>query len=94
MAGPNIFEKTVNAFLKPVQPYLQDEKCSEIMINGKDHIYIETRGLLKRAPISFPDEKSLLACVKNIAQYMGREISEKSPRLDAHLHERDARNCK
>lgn len=85
MAGHNIFEQTVKAFLKPIEEYLQNEKCSEIMINGKDHVYIEERGLLKRAPVKFPDEKSLLACVKNIAQYMGREITEQSPRLDAHL---------
>lgn len=83
--GHEIFVKTVQAFLKPVEPYLLDEKCSEIMINGKDHVYVEARGKLKRADVRFSDEKALLACVKNIAQYMGREIGEKSPRLDAHL---------
>lgn len=85
VSGRDIFITTVKAFLRPIDEYLNDEKCSEIMINGKDHVYIEHRGKLQRAPVKFSDEKALLACVKNIAQYMGREISETSPRLDARL---------
>lgn len=83
--GYELFARTVVAFLKPVEKYLMDEKCSEIMINGPDNVYIEERGKLVKAPVTFPDEKSLMACVKNIAQYMGREIGEANPRMDAHL---------
>ncbi len=38
--GYELFARTVVAFLKPVEKYLMDEKCSEIMINGPDSIYI------------------------------------------------------
>jgi pilus assembly protein CpaF len=55
------------------------------MINGADNIYIERGGKLEFTGRRFASEDALLSAVHNIAQWVGREISEEHPVLDARL---------
>ena len=64
---------------------LEDESVTEIMINGPKDIWVESKGKVKKVNIQFPDEDSLRAAVNNIAQSVGRKVSDEEPRLDARL---------
>lgn len=76
--------KSLESFLGPIWTYVVSDEVSEILVNGPTEIYIETKGHLERAPVSFTSEQ-LQAAVLNIAQYVGRRVSEEEPYLDARL---------
>ncbi len=85
MSRQAIFEASVRYFLDPIIPLLDDDSVTEIMVNGHADIYIERRGKLEKTPLQFATEDALLSAVHNIAQWVGREISEEHPVLDARL---------
>jgi pilus assembly protein CpaF len=64
---------------------LDDESVTEIMVNGHDDIYVERRGKLEHIDARFASEDALLSAINNIAQWVGREIDEQHPVLDARL---------
>lgn len=80
-----IFEASTRFFLSPVLPYLEDEAVTEIMINGPNEVYIERKGKLEKTDAKFPSEDALISAIHNVAQWVGREISEDHPVLDARL---------
>lgn len=80
----NFYWKSLESFLSPIWPYIIDDSVSEVMINGPEMIYFERKGHLERSDAQFtPDQ--LRAAVLNIAQYVGRRVSEDEPYLDARL---------
>ncbi len=85
MSRQAIFEASVKYFLEPIGAYLSDDSVTEIMVNGHDDIYIERAGKLERTPARFETADALLTAVHNVAQWMGREISEEHPVMDARL---------
>lgn len=80
----SMFQESLRAFLKPVVQYLDDETVSEIMINGEKDVWIERKGRLYKTDATFTEE-GLLGAARNMAQYVGRPLSEDRPRLDARL---------
>ena len=85
MSRQAIFEASVGYFLEPIGHSLADESVSEIMVNGYDCVYVERRGKLVRTDARFPSEDALLTAIHNVAQWVGREITEEHPVLDARL---------
>jgi len=85
MSRQAIFEASVQYFLEPIGPMLDDESVTEIMVNGHDDIYVERRGKLEHTDARFASEDALLSAIHNIAQWVGREIDEQHPVLDARL---------
>lgn len=85
MSREAIFEASLGYFLAPIKPFLDDDTISEIMINGFEEVYIERRGRLERTDARFPSHDALLSAVHNVAQYVGREIDEDRPILDARM---------
>ncbi|RME17503.1 MAG: CpaF family protein [Bdellovibrio sp.] len=81
----DVFENAIKNFLSPIYHLLTDEKITEIMINGPKEIWVEIGGKVQRTDAEFPDEDALRAAVNNIAQSVGRTISDEEPRLDARL---------
>jgi len=81
----SVFEHSVQVFLKPVLQFLKDDSVSEIMINGPDTIFIERGGKVFKTDVKFEDANSLMAAVRNIAQFVGRPIDDEHPFLDARL---------
>src|SRR3954471_23916230 len=79
-----IFSDSLRAFLKPVVPYLDDAEVSEVLINGPKEVFVERRGKLERTSAVFTED-GLLAAARNMAQFVGRPLSEERPRLDARL---------
>lgn len=79
------FQAAIQNFLGPILPLLNDETITEVLINGPHEIFIERKGKLFRSDAKFKDEDALRAAVNNIAQSVGRRITEEEPRLDARL---------
>ncbi|MGZ3740876.1 MAG: CpaF family protein [Bdellovibrionota bacterium] len=81
----SIFDKSIATFLAPVKPFLDDDTVTEVLINGPTEIWIEQQGKLVRTDASFGDEVTLQAAVRNIAQFVKRQIDTQHPTLDARL---------
>lgn len=79
-----MYTESLRAFLKPVLSYLDDESVSEIMINGPTDIWIERKGKLTRTDATFTEE-GLIGAARNMAQFVGRTLTDERPRLDARL---------
>jgi pilus assembly protein CpaF len=84
MRTMTMFSESLRAFLKPVAEFLDDRTVSEIMINGPEDIWVERRGLLSHTEARFTED-GLLAAARNMAQFVGRPLSDDHPRLDARL---------
>jgi pilus assembly protein CpaF len=85
MTRANIFESTVEHFLAPIMPYMRDPEVSEIMVNAPDEIYVERQGRLEKTDARFDSEEALLAAVKNVLQYTGKQVSQQQPLVDSRL---------
>jgi len=71
--------------LGPLEPLLRDAKISDILVNDKDHVFIEKGGLLQRVDTSFRDDHHLLQIIDRIVSRVGRRVDESSPMVDARL---------
>lgn len=68
-----------------IQPLLEDESISEIMINGLNPIFIERFGKLEITPIQFASRQQLENLIQKIATEVGREVNFSKPTMDARL---------
>jgi len=71
--------------LGPLEPLLQDESISEIMVNGPHSIFVEQKGKLKLTNIHFYDDSHLMSIIERILTPIGRRVDESSPLVDARL---------
>jgi len=71
--------------LGPLEPLLEDETVSDIMVNGPKQVYVERRGKLELTEVTFRDEQHLMNICTKIATRIGRRIDELSPMVDARL---------
>ena len=71
--------------LGPLQPLLDDETITEIMVNGAKSIYVERKGKITQEPISFESNEHVMRIVERIVSPLGRRIDESSPYVDARL---------
>lgn len=67
--------------------YMEDPKVSEIMVNGKEDIFIEREGKLIRVPDTFDSVEDLEEVMRRAAAKMHREINELKPIVDARLED-------
>ena len=71
--------------LGPLEPLLKDPKISDILVNDKNHVFIEKGGMLTRVDVSFRDDRHLLQIIDRIVSRVGRRVDESSPMVDARL---------
>jgi pilus assembly protein CpaF len=69
----------------PLQPLLEDEDVTEIMVNGAKNIYVERAGKLSRVPVSFESDDHVMRIIDRIVAPLGRRVDESSPYVDARL---------
>ncbi len=69
----------------PLQPLLEDDTITEIMVNGAKNIYIERKGKIHRVPVTFENNDHVLRIIDRIVAPLGRRIDEASPYVDARL---------
>ncbi|MCL9774997.1 CpaF family protein [Vibrio methylphosphonaticus] len=73
--------------LGPIQPLVEDQSITDILINGPSDVFFEREGKLHRSDISFVSEEQVLAIAKQIASRVGRRVDELSPTVDARLED-------
>ncbi len=73
--------------LGPLQPLLEDDTISEIMVNGPKNVYIERKGRLHRVPVTFENNDHVMRIIDRIVAPLGRRIDESSPYVDARLQD-------
>src|SRR3989442_6490954 len=71
--------------LGPIEPLIRDDRVTEIMVNGSDHVYVEMAGKVGLTNIKFVDEDQLLNVIQFIVRTIGRRIDQRSPLCDAPL---------
>ncbi|SHI96060.1 pilus assembly protein CpaF [Clostridium cavendishii DSM 21758] len=69
----------------PITGLLTDNKVTEIMVNGPNHVYIEKNGKLILTDAKFKNDNHVLHVIKKIVAPIGRRIDESSPMVDARL---------
>jgi pilus assembly protein CpaF len=69
----------------PLQPLLEDDTVTEIMVNGAKNIYIERKGKIYRVPMTFESDDHVMRIIDRIVAPLGRRIDESSPYVDARL---------
>jgi pilus assembly protein CpaF len=71
--------------LGPLEPLLNDPTITDILVNGPTTVYVERRGQLEKANVSFHDHRHLLHIIQRIVGQTGRRIDETSPMVDSRL---------
>ena len=69
--------------LGPIQPLMDDESITEIMVNGPKQVYIERAGRLEQTNIQFQDDGHVMRIIERIVSPLGRRVDEASPYVDA-----------
>ena len=69
----------------PLQDLLEMPNINEIMVVGKDRIYIEKDGLVQDTGRSFFSEEILQSIIERIITPIGRRIDRSTPLVDARL---------
>ncbi len=82
---PGIDLREYYAQLGPLHPIIEDERVTEVMVNGIDHVYVEMGGKVVLTNIRFEDEDQLLNVIQFIVRSVGRRIDERTPLADARL---------
>ena len=69
----------------PISPLLRSDKVDEIMVNGPNLIFVESRGRIYETGARFFNDKHLQTIIQRIVEPLGRHIDEASPMVDARL---------
>ncbi len=82
-----LFEQIVHEILGlgPLEPLLEDDGITEVMVNGAKNIYIERSGKISRVGANFESDDHLMRIIDRIVAPLGRRIDESSPYVDARL---------
>jgi pilus assembly protein CpaF len=71
--------------LGPLEPLIEDETVTDIMVNGAKQVYIERRGKLELTDVSFRDDQHVMNVATKIVTRIGRRVDESRPLVDARL---------
>src|SRR6516165_8967510 len=71
--------------LGPLEPLIDDETVTDIMVNGSQQVYVERRGKLELTGVRFRDDGHVMNVATKIVTKIGRRIDESTPLVDARL---------
>jgi pilus assembly protein CpaF len=71
----------------PLTKYLQDSSVSEIMVNGRDSIYVEREGKVALSGTAFLSDETLRSTIDRMVSKVNRRLDESSPFVDARLED-------
>ncbi len=81
----NLIENELDSY-GPLTPLLKDENITEIMVNGRDEIYLEIDGhIVKDESTSFINDEHILRTIERLIQPLGRTIDVNNPMVDSRL---------
>lgn len=82
----DFYESSVRYHLGPIRHLLEDERVSEILINGPHRVFAEIGGRLAlQSKVRFAGPDELYAAAVNIAQYSGHRVDEHTLSFDGSL---------
>lgn len=73
--------------LDVLQQFIENPDITEIMVNGKDHIFIEKNGSLFETDAKLFSEEKLSNLITQIVSKCNRRVNESSPIVDARLED-------
>jgi len=73
--------------LGPIQPLLDDESVTEIMVNGPKQLWVERGGKLELTPHYFINDDHVMNVIEKIISPLGRRVDESVPMVDARLQD-------
>ena len=83
----NLIDNEINGY-GPITELLEDPNITEIMVNGKDEVYVEIDGQInKDDSVSFINEEHIIRTIQKIVQPLGRTIDTANPMVDARLED-------
>lgn len=68
-----------------LQPLLDDDSITEIMVNGPESVFIERHGKISAAGITIESREKLEDMIQSIVARVNRVVNEASPLVDARL---------
>jgi pilus assembly protein CpaF len=87
----NVREKLLSSVIAdiigygPIEPLLDSDDITEIMVNGFDKVYIERFGKIEPTKVHFEDNAQLRQIIDRIISPLGRRVDESMPMVDARL---------
>ncbi len=84
---PQFFDDLVDEIIGfgPLEKILNDPDVSEVMVNRADLIFIERKGRITEAPVTFIDDAHVERIVRKIVEPLGRYVGWDAPLVDARL---------
>lgn len=85
----NIINSIFNSMrrLDILQPLIEDDSVTEIMVNGADNIFIEKEGKIIKLDTRFDSAERLEDVIQFIVSRVNRTVNESSPIVDARLED-------
>ncbi|HSW51284.1 MAG TPA: hypothetical protein VLH09_13960, partial [Bryobacteraceae bacterium] len=62
--------------LGPLEPLLQDNSISDILVTTPKMVYVERAGRLYESPVEFRDDNHLIRVIERIVSRVGRRVDE------------------
>ena len=69
----------------PIQPLLNDDTITEVMVNGPFRVYLERKGKLLLSDVTFQNDEHVMRIIERIIAPIGRRVDESKPFEDARL---------
>lgn len=83
----NLIDNEISGY-GPLTELLKDKGITEIMVNGKNEVYVELDGhIVKDSSISFVNDEHIVRVIQRLIQPIGRTIDISNPMVDARLED-------
>jgi pilus assembly protein CpaF len=69
----------------PLQPLIEDESITEIMVNGPKKVFVERKGKLTKTAVTFENDEAVMRVIEKIIMPLGRRVDNDTPTVDARL---------
>ncbi|MDQ2952076.1 MAG: CpaF family protein, partial [Chloroflexota bacterium] len=63
----------------PIQPLLNDDSITEVMVNGPFRVYSERKGKLVLTDVTFQNDEHVMRIIERIIAPIGRRVDESKP---------------
>lgn len=79
--------------LGPIQPLMDDEEVTEVMINSPEALFFERAGRIEASSYAFDSEEQVMTVLDRILAPLGRRLDKGSPLVNARLANGDRVNA-
>jgi len=69
----------------PIDPLLQDDSVTEVMVNGPRQVYVEREGKVTLTDVRFLNDVHVMRTINKIIKPLGRKLDRQQPMVDARL---------